>query len=344
MAAVEDASPLEPYGWSPRWRALLGEVEDATGAGRVVRHDGAGVVVATTDGIASVLFGRRLDPSPVVGDWVALGRDGVIAVLPRTSLLRRRAAMGESEQPLAANVDVVFLVCGLDRPLKAGRVQRGAALAWDAGAEPVVVLTKAAVAADVDAAVAVVHEATPGLDVLVTSVKEGVGLDRLREVAAGRTATLLGESGAGKSSIVNALLGTDAARTGAVRAGDSKGRHTTTARELHLLPGGGVLVDTPGIRAIGLWIDPDAVATTFADVADLAAQCRFADCGHRGEPGCAIAAAIADGTLDADRVEAWRRLEAEAESAALRAVPHEQRRRDKRFSRVTKDAQKRKGR
>ena len=339
-------SALTAYGWSPRWDALLAEVDGADAAGRVIRHDGAGLVVAGEEGLTSVLLGRRLDPQPVVGDWVALGRDGVLAVLPRQSLLRRRTAMGEHEQPLAANIDVVFLVFGLDRPFKSGRLQRGAALAWDAGAEPIVVLTKAALAEEaggVDAVVAEVEAATPGLDVIVTSVKEGRGLDALRTAAAGRTTTLLGESGAGKSSIVNALLGTDAARTGAVRKGDSKGRHTTTSRELHVLPDGGILIDTPGIRAIGLWVDPDAVAATFADIDELALSCRFADCRHEGEPGCSIAAAIADVTVSADRVESWRRLEAEAEAAALRAVPHEQRRRDKRFARVTKDAQKRKG-
>jgi ribosome biogenesis GTPase len=342
---VSDA--LTPYGWSAQWNRLLAEVDDGDRPGRVVRHDGAGVVVATEDGVERLLFGRRLDPQPVVGDWVALGRDGVVAVLPRRSLLRRRAAMGETEQPLAANIDVVFLVCGLDRPVKAGKVQRGAALAEDAGAEPIVVLTKAAKLGDrtaVDDAIAEVRAAMPDIEVLVASVKEGVGVDALQAAAAGRTTTLLGESGAGKSSIVNALLGTDAARTGDVRRGDSKGRHTTTARELHLLPGGGVLIDTPGIRAIGLWVEPEAVAATFADIDELAAMCRFSDCRHDGEPGCAIAEATADGTVSAGRVEAWRRLEAEAESAALRATPHEQRRRDKRFARMTKDAQKRKGR
>lgn len=335
---------LTPYGWSPRWDALLRGVEDADAAGRVLRHDGAGLVVAAEEGVTSVLLGRRLDPQPVVGDWVALGRDGVLAVLPRQSLLRRRTAMGDNEQPLAANIDVVFLVFGLDRPFKPGRLQRGAALASDAGAEPIVVLTKAALADDVDAVVEQVGEATPGVEIIVTSVQEELGLDGLRAAAAGRTTTLLGESGAGKSSIVNALLGTEAARTGDVRKGDSKGRHTTTSRELHLLPGGGILIDTPGIRAIGLWVDPDAVAATFADIDELAEACRFADCRHEGEPGCMVAEAIADGSVSAERVESWRRLGAEAEAAALRAAPHEQRRRDKRFSRVTKDVQKRKGR
>lgn len=319
-----------------------------------MRHDGASLLVADdhADEVRRALLSRRLAPEPAVGDWVvvedAAEGDGmhVVEVEPRRSLLRRRAAGTDAEQPLAANVDVVFLVCGLDRPVKAGRIQRGATLAWDAGATPIVVLTKAALVdggtlADV---VAAVEASNPGIDVIVTSVRERVGIDALAEAARDRTVTLLGESGAGKSSIVNALLGDDAVRTGAVRAGDAKGRHTTTARELHRLPGGGALIDTPGIRAVGLWVDVDAVGAAFVDVDGLAGACRFPDCRHDGEPGCAVAAAIDDGTLDPARLEAWRRLRREAVSAALRAQPHELRREQKRFSRITKDAARRKGR
>jgi ribosome biogenesis GTPase len=339
-------SALTELGWGPRWEALLADVEGVDGVGRVVRHDGAGLLLATGDGVERAMFATRLDPEPTVGDWVATVGGAPACVLPRTSLLRRRAAIGDDEQVLAANVDRVLLVCGLDRPVRGGRLQRAATLAWDAGAEPVVVLTKAQRpgAAPVDAARAIVEEATPGLDVVVTSVKEGVGLDELRDVARDRTVVLLGESGAGKSSIVNALLGAHAAATGDVRAGDAKGKHTTTARELHALPGGGVLIDTPGIRSVGLFVDPEAVDATFADVDELADACRFADCRHDGVPGCAVQAAVEAGDVDAARVEAWRRLRAEAEAAALRAAPHELRKQGKRFARITKDAQRRKGR
>jgi ribosome biogenesis GTPase len=187
-------------------------------------------------------------------------------------------------------------------------------------------------------------DATPGLDVVVTSVKEGRGLDELHAVVRDRTVVMLGESGAGKSSIVNALLGNEAVAIGEVRAGDAKGRHTTTSRQLHPLHGGGVLVDTPGIRAVGLWVDPDAVDAAFSEVDEVAELCRFADCRHEGEPGCQVEAAVEAGDLDPARVDAWKALRREAESAALRAVTHEQRRRDKRFARVVKDAQRRKGR
>lgn len=311
---------LADLGWGPTWEeALAGlDADRAAEPARVVRHDGAGLVVAGAGGEQRVMFANRLDPEPVVGDWVTIADGAPLAVLPRASLLRRRTAHGDAEQPLAANVDAVLLVCGLDRPVRAGRVQRGATLARDAGAVPVVVLTKARRAGvpttAVDDALAVVAGAGPELEIVLTSVREGEGLDELTAVVRGRTVVLLGESGAGKSSIVNALMGDDAVGVGDVRAGDAKGRHTTTSRQLHVLPGGGVLVDTPGLRAVGLWVDTDAVDASFADVEEVATGCRFADCAHTGEPGCAIAAAVEAGELDPARVEAWRALRAEAES------------------------------
>jgi ribosome biogenesis GTPase len=269
--------------------------------------------VATSDGTETVPLVARLDPAPTVGDWVALLGGEPVAVLPRTSLLRRRAAVRNEEQVLAANVDVVLLVCGLDRPLKAGRIQRGAALAAEAGAEPVIVLTKAAQADEPQATADELAAANPGLQVVVTSVKEGTGLDALRDLVRDRTVVLLGESGAGKSSIVNALLGEDTALVGEVRAKDSKGRHTTTTRSLHLLPSGGSLIDSPGIRSIGLWGDTEeAVEDTFNDVAEVADQCRFTNCAHVSEPGCAVKAAIASGELTRERVAAWRALHGDA--------------------------------
>jgi ribosome biogenesis GTPase len=338
---------LGPYGWTDRWAALHAERPELA-PGRVVRHDGVALVVATDGGPVVATFPRDLDPSPAVGDWVGLRDERAVTVLHRASLLRRRAASGVGEQALAANVDTVLLVCGLDRPVKVGRIRRGVTLARDAGADPVVVLTKATRPGVEPAAVAVttveVAQGNPGVPVLVTSVQENLGMPELWEVVEGRTVVLLGESGAGKSSMVNALLGAEAAATGSVRDGDAKGRHTTTSRQLHLLPGGGVLIDTPGIREVGLWVDVEAVRATFNDIDELAEECRFTDCQHQGQPGCAIEAAMAAGELAPDRLAAWRELTAEAAAAALRADPATLHRQSRKFGRIAREAQKRKGR
>lgn len=304
---------LTAFGWNARWAALLHELHDESVPGRVVRHDGVALVVAGPDGIITAPLGARFEPEPTVGDWVAMLEGRPVAVLERSSLLRRRAAGRDAEQVLAANVDVVLLVCGLDRPVKASRIQRGATLASDAGAQPIIVLTKAARANDAPRVAGRVGAANPGIPLIVTSVREGVGVEELRAVARDKTVALLGESGAGKSSIVNALLDKEAAAVGAVRARDSKGRHTTTTRFLHVLPGGGTLIDSPGIRSVGLWGDADAVAETFADIAALADGCRFADCGHDSEPDCAVKAAVDEGMLAGERLAAWRALEQETE-------------------------------
>jgi ribosome biogenesis GTPase len=199
------------------------------------------------------------------------------------------------------------------------------------------VLTKADLAEGVDEIVAEVREAVQEVDVLVVSATSGTGLDDVRAAARDRTVVLLGESGAGKSTLVNALVGDDVAATGAVRAGDSKGRHTTTTRQLHPLPGGGVLLDSPGIRAVGLWVDPDAVDAVFPDIEALAADCRFRDCAHDEEPGCAVAAAVASGQLPADRFDAWRSLRREAVAAAESV--RERRQKNRQYGRIAREAQ-----
>lgn len=265
-----------------------------------------------------VRFRPGLD-AVAVGDWVAVEDDLVTAIVPRTGLVRRADVDGEREQPIAANVDLVVVVCGLDRPVRAGRIERVATLARDAGAQPVVVLTKADLVPDAEARARQVASEHPGIDVLAVSSTEGAGLDHVRRALRGRTVVLIGESGSGKSTLTNALLGEEVAATGAVRRGDAKGRHTTTTRHLHRLPGGGTLIDSPGVRAVGLTADADGVAETFSDVAVLAEHCRFRDCAHDTEPGCAVQAAVAAGEIPARRVTAWRALRDETVEAATHA-------------------------
>lgn len=336
---------LAAYGWNDRWAALFASAsEDRLEAvpGRVVQHDGVALLTVFDDVPRHVPTPRDLDPLPVVGDWLVVADEQVVEVLPRTSLLRRRDPMAEEEQPLVANADLVLVVCGLDRPVKDGRITRSVALAWDADAVPVVVLTKADTAEDVAETVASVQESTPGVDVVAVSARTGAGMDELREHLHDKTSCLLGESGAGKSTLVNALVGDGAADVGEVRGGDRKGRHTTTARTLHLLPDGGVLVDTPGIRSVGLWTDTDSVQATFDDIDELSEDCRFRDCSHDTEPGCEVVAAAADGRLDPERLASWRSLQHEAASAARRADEHEKRQHERRFGRVVREAQRHK--
>lgn len=325
---------LGPLGWNDRWSALLHDVPGAA-PGRVVRHDGIRVMVAMPD-IVSLPMRDNLE-APVVGDWVAVADDVVVAVLARTSLLRRSDAEGERAQALAANVDVLLIVCGLDRPVRHGRIQRAAALAWDAGATPVVVLTKADLVEDSEAQAEAARRAVVGVDVLLVAATRGDGVDEIRSLARDRTVVLLGESGAGKSTLVNALIGEDVAATGDVRAGDSKGRHTTTTRMLHPLPGGGVLLDSPGIRAVGLWVGPEAVDAVFPEIEELTAGCRFADCSHQGDLGCAVAAAVESGALAQERYDAWDGMRREA--IATSRTEHERRRLGRQFGRLGKEAQ-----
>ena len=344
----EGSSPtLADYGWDQHWAdrydALLGSPAaagiDGPEPGRVVRHDGAGLVVATAEGPVRAMFGPDVHPAPVVGDWLVLDRHRTpLATLPRDSLLRRRAAGGADEQALVANIHVVLVVCGLDRPVRLGRIQRTVTLARDAPAESLVVLTKADAVGPEVAALAEDVVADVDLEVVTLSARSGWGVDDLLARIGRRTVALIGESGAGKSTLVNALVAHEVAAEGAVREGDAKGRHTTTARELHVLRTGGVLIDTPGIREVGIFADPDAVAETFADIEALAAGCRFRDCVHESEPGCAVLAAVADGTLSEDRVRRWRDLETEAASAALRADPVAYRKRNRQQGRIGREA------
>jgi ribosome biogenesis GTPase / thiamine phosphate phosphatase len=272
---------------------------------------------------------------PVVGDWVALeeaggrGAPAIRAVLPRRTRFSRLAAHDPGsdvtrEQVVAANVDVVFLVASLVDDLSRRRFERYLTLAWESGAQPVILLTKADLDPNPARAVAELTEiAGDDVPVHAVSVRSGLGLEEVRSyLAPGLTGALLGPSGVGKSTLVNALAGEDVMSTGAVRD-DGAGRHTTTRRQLVMLPRGGLLVDNPGMRELHLWLAADGLEEAFADVVELEEQCRFSDCRHQGEPGCAIQAALADGRLDAERWRSYRELRQELAELEARLARRE---------------------
>ena len=315
MPPVTDLSSL---GWDRSDEPPAGAV-----LARVARVDRGRLTVLTAEGERRVVPSRAVHDAelggPAVGDWVTLRGELATEILPRRSaFVRTMAGRTSAAQVVAANVDVVLVVDALTPDARLRRVERYLAVAWSSGATPVVVLTKADLCGDVDAAVEAVREDALGVDVLPVSSVTGEGLAAVSALLGrGRTAAMVGPSGVGKSSLANALAGRAVAGTHEIRE-DGRGRHTTTARELHLLPGGGLLVDTPGMRELALYDDADGIETAYADVTELAASCRFRDCGHRGEPGCAVAAAIDDGRLDPARFTAWRKLQAEAHRQLLR--------------------------
>jgi ribosome biogenesis GTPase len=325
--------------------------------GRVVRVDRGSCLVAAGTGLVRAdpyaLASRRaaLDDTPATGDWVALADDPdegtvLVGIVPRWSSVSRKDPDERiaAEQVLAANIDILAAVCGLDRPFSQNRVERMVAIAWESGALPVVVLTKADLAADLPSDVRDAGAAAGvGVSVHVTSSVTGDGLDALRAVVRpGCTLAVVGPSGTGKSSLVNGLIGADVQATGAVRAADRRGRHTTTSRDLVRVPGGGVLLDTPGLRSLPLWDASAGVAKAFADIEDLAAGCRFRDCRHEREPGCAVRAAAASGELTLRRLESYHKLRRELAALELRQDERARRAASRRFGRMTRDIAKHK--
>ncbi|GAB2716343.1 ribosome small subunit-dependent GTPase A [Streptomyces bullii] len=321
MSSTSVFSALAPYGWDEAWADAFTPY-DAEGLlpGRVVRVDRGQCDVITADGVvrADTAFVTPHDPLRVVctGDWVALEPGGnpryVRTCLPRRTAFVRSTSSKRSEgQILAANVDHAIVAVSLAVDLDLARIERFLALAWESGAQPVVVLTKADLVPDAvtrSHLVQDVETSAPGVPVLGVSALDGDGLDVLAAIVSGGTAVLLGQSGAGKSTLANALLGEDVMDVQATRDADGKGRHTTTTRNLLVLPGGGVLIDTPGLRGVGLWDAGSGVGQVFAEIEELAERCRFHDCAHDSEPGCAVREAIDAGELPERRLESYRKL------------------------------------
>jgi ribosome biogenesis GTPase len=318
---------LPDLGWDSGRDAEFDPFTDTCVPGRVARPDKGSYLVLTAAGplraeVSGALRHAALDPTalPTVGDWVAV-RDGALveAVLPRRSaFVRHGAANATAGQVLAANVDVVFVVVGLATTPNLRRLERFLALAWESGAQPVVLLTKADLCGNLDAVVTAVTAAAPGCPVHAVSSLTGAGVDDVRQhLLPGRTVVLLGASGVGKSTLANRLLGADHLATTAIRD-DGKGRHTTTHRELIPLPGGAVLIDTPGLRGLQLWDAEDGLEKAFSEVEALFGGCRFTDCAHRTEPDCAVLAALADGTLDPRRWESYQKLQRELHHLAAK--------------------------
>ena len=314
-------SALAPYGWDEAWADEFAPYEsEGLLPGRVVRVDRGQCDVITADGMvrADTAFVTPHDPMRVVctGDWAAVEPGGnpryVRTCLPRRTAFVRSTSSKRSEgQILAANVDHAIVAVSLAVEVDLGRIERFLALAWESGAQPVVVLTKADLVPDATTLAYLVQDVettAPGVPVLAVSAMGGDGLDVLVAVVGGGTSVLLGQSGAGKSTLANALLGEDVMDVRATRDADGKGRHTTTTRNLLALPTGGVLIDTPGLRGVGLWDAETGVGQVFSEIEELAARCRFHDCAHESEPGCAVLAAIASGELGERRLDSYRKL------------------------------------
>ncbi|MBF6129106.1 ribosome small subunit-dependent GTPase A [Nocardia brasiliensis] len=329
---------LVPYGWTEavaeEYAALI---EENCVPARVIRMDRSECDVATPTGLARARCPRAdAEVSGLcTGDWVSIDADSAVRrLLPRRSVIMRSSVSGRSHgQVLAANVDTVLICTAADADVDLGRIERMLALAWESNAQPVVLLTKADAAVDIP--LDAVQAVAPGATVLAVSAETGAGVDVLTAVLDG-TVALIGPSGAGKSTLANALLGQEVFATNAVRAADKKGRHTTVHRELRPLPNGGTLIDTPGLRGIGLWDAAEGIEKTFSDIESLAAQCRFGDCAHNGEPGCAVLAAIDSGELTQRRFDSYRKLAKENAWMAARTDRRLQAERHRQWREITK--------
>jgi ribosome biogenesis GTPase len=349
------SDPLAPWGRDDFFRQGEATAPPGSEPARVTTEHGAtwrvvsrhGELVADLAGALRHRARDRLD-LPVVGDWVRIaprpreGKATIVAVDRRRSRLVRGAAGGQGVQVVAANVDVVLVVTALNRDLNPRRIERALAAIWEGGATPVVVLNKADLQAEPDALAEELRQAAPGVEVLLVSALTGTGLDEVRAAIRGpgtrpRTAALLGSSGVGKSTLVNALLGGLRQDTGPARQDDDRGRHTTTRRDLLLVPDLGVVVDTPGIRELALW--EGEVGEVFTDVEELAKGCRFDDCAHVSEPGCAVRDAAERGQLDPARLESWVKLGRELAFQQKKQDVRARRAEGRRFGKLTREGE-----
>ncbi|GHI02554.1 GTPase RsgA [Streptomyces cellostaticus] len=321
MTSTSEFSALAPYGWDDAWADAFTPYEaEGLLPGRVIRVDRGQCDVVTAGGVlrADTAFVTPHDPMRVVctGDWVAVEPGGnpryVRTYLPRRTAFVRSTSSKRSEgQILAVNVDHAVVAISLAVELDLGRVERFLALAWESGAQPVVVLTKADLVPDPVTLAHLVQDVettAPGVPVVTVSALHGDGLDVLVALVGSGTSVLLGQSGAGKSTLANALVGEDVMDVQAARDVDGKGRHTTTTRNLLPLPSGGVLIDTPGLRGVGLFDAEGGVGQVFSEIEELAGRCRFHDCAHETEPGCAVRLALESGELPVRRLESYRKL------------------------------------
>lgn len=308
------------FGWDQHFENEFNKIDVEVIPARVISDNGQFVKVITEDD--ELLIQRRLRSSDEelqlgVGDWIAVdkieGTNHIHSVLSRKTKFSRTAAGAILyEQIVAANVDTVFIMQSLNHEFNVRRLERYLIAAWESGAMPVIVLTKADCCEDIEVKKALVHEVAMGVDVHAISSITGEGLDDVRAyIEKGKTIALLGSSGVGKSTLANALAGKDILKTGDIREDDSHGRHTTTHRELVLLPDGGLILDTPGMRTLVLWQGDDSIDKMFDEIAELVTKCKFNDCKHRNEPGCAVREALENGTIDEKRWENYMKLQKE---------------------------------
>jgi ribosome biogenesis GTPase / thiamine phosphate phosphatase len=322
------------------WAHYAPETTPDTNCGRIaLAHRDQFLIWTATGEVTATISGHlrhQQSGPPAVGDWVTLRDGGIITdILPRrTKLSRKEPGRRMREQVLAANMDLLFIVSGLDRDYNPRRIERYLVLARESGARPVILLNKADLRRDFAALLHDTEHYAPGVDVHALSALECWGMEAIpRSLAPGQTAALIGSSGAGKSTLVNALLGETRQRTTVVREFDSKGRHTTTHRELIAMPGGWLLMDLPGLRELQLWADPENIDDAFAEIAALAGQCRFRDCTHQSEPGCAVIAA----NLEPARLASYRKLQREVRHLELQTDIHRAREERKKWNAIEKD-------